>query len=106
MNVVSGTVNFTRRMDDATVRTADVSIGDLRRVIDELDAVPGGPAESPFAADAVVLLEESIERAAMTGRNPVPDGQAEAIHWALERLMTDNLELSPGLRSLRDVVAT
>ena len=93
-------------MDDATVRTADVSIGDLRRVIDELDAVPGGPAESPFAADAVVLLEESIERAAMTGRNPVPDGQAEAIHWALERLMTDNLELSPGLHSLRDVVAT
>ena len=102
---MTGTVTLERRMDDATVRSADVALGDLRTVIDELSAVPGGVAESPFAADAIVLLEESIERAATAGRTEVPDGQAEAIDWALERLTVDGQGLSPGLHELRQLVA-
>ncbi len=94
-----------RRTGDAALRTAAVQIGELRRVIDELRAVPGGVAESPFAADAIVLLEESIERAATSLRTVVPDGQAEAIDWALERLSADDRALSAGLHELRELVA-
>ena len=94
-----------RPTGDAALRTAAVEIGELRSVIDELRAVPGGVAESPFAGDAIVLLEESIERAVTSGRTVVPDGQAEAIDWALERLSADGRALSPGLHELRQLVA-
>jgi hypothetical protein len=96
---------FVRRMPDAILRQAHVDPNDLSAVIDELRAVPGGVAESPFAADAAETLEKAVERANEKARVDVPDGQSEAIHWALERMMADNQELSTGLHDLRDVVA-
>lgn len=94
-------------MPDAIVRQARVGGSDLSSLIEELYAVPGGPAESPFAADAAVTLEKAIVNAgaeASTGTE-IPDGQAEAISWALERMMLDKGELSAGLHDLRGVVA-
>jgi hypothetical protein len=95
---------FVRRLPDEILRQARVNPGDLSRVVDELRDVPGGVAESPFAADAAMTLEKAVEEAKPTSVE-LPDGQSEAIHWALERLMADNQELSEGLHKLRDVVA-
>jgi hypothetical protein len=96
---------FVRRMPDAIMREARVRETDLTDLIEELRAVPGGVAESPFAADAAEMLKRAIEQASAVTRTEVPDGQAEAIHWALERMMADDRPLSAGLHDLRDVVA-
>jgi hypothetical protein len=92
-----------RRVPDDILRQARVDPRDVSRVIDELRAVPGGVAESPFADDAAVTLVKAVDEAKSTSVE-MPDGQSEAIHWALERLMADNQELSEGLHELRDVV--
>jgi hypothetical protein len=51
-----------------------------------------------------VTLEKAVEEAKPTSVE-LPDGQSEAIHWALERLTADNQELSESLHNLRDIVA-
>ena len=97
-------IAFVRPIDDTSTRTARVELDDARRLMEELNTVPGGPAESPSTADAATLLEAAIANRNGDESVPVPDGQAEAIHWALERMMAADVALSAGLDELRDVV--
>jgi hypothetical protein len=98
-------VRFQRVTDDGTLRQARVAERDVVKIIHELEEVPGGVAESPFAADAAAGLTTAMGKPdGEASGHVIPDGQSDAIHWALERMMADNQRLSAGLDDLRDVV--
>lgn len=99
-------VRFQRVTDDGMLHQARVAESDVVRVIGELEQVPGGVAESPFATDAAASLTTAMGKpAGEASTHVIADGQSGAIHWALERMMAEDQTFSAGLHDLRDVVA-
>ena len=96
---------FERSPSSGITRHARVGNGDLLDVIEELRRAPGGIKPSRFAAHAAHLLEMATERADDTMTWDIADGESDAIHWALERLVADGRNLSPDLHDLAEVVA-
>ena len=74
-------------------------------MIEELRHTPGGVKQSPFAAQAAHLLEMATEQSDDATTWDIPDGESDAIHWALERFVADGRRLSPDLHDLAEVVA-
>ena len=100
---MSASVLFVRDVGEVR-RQACPDEADLDQLRAYLEDVPGGLAESPLAAEALKALE-TLTTPGDVRRVVLSDGAADAIHWALERMMAANLELSTEMHQLRDVVA-
>jgi hypothetical protein len=57
---------------------------------------PGGLAESPAAAAALRVLDQALAETSEAKQRVLSDVEADAIYWALERIMADNRKLSAG----------
>jgi hypothetical protein len=96
---------FVRPASGGTLRQAEIGKGDLFDVIEELRHMPGRVKPSRFADQAAHLLEMAFEQSDASVVREIPDGESDAIHWALERLVADGRKLSPGLHDFAEVVA-
>jgi hypothetical protein len=99
---MSGSVLFARDVG-GTRRQARLDEADLVQLQAHLEEVPGGLSESPSAAEALKALDE-VTSPGDVHRAVLSDGAADAIHWALERMMAADLELSSEMHNLRCVV--
>jgi hypothetical protein len=96
---------FVRPASGGTLRQAEIGKGDLFDVIEELRHMPGRVKPSRFSDQVAHLLEMAFEQSDASVVREIPDGESDAIHWALERLVADGRKLSPGLHDFAEVVA-
>jgi hypothetical protein len=95
---------FIRDVDGAR-RQARVSEPDLVELRNYLVDPPGGIADSPDARAALETLDAALERSDEARHWEFSDPAVEAVHWALERMLSDNRPLSADMHELRNVVA-
>jgi hypothetical protein len=65
----------------------------------------GGIDDSPDARAALETLDAALDRSDEARHWEFSNPAADAVHWALERMLADNRVLSGDMHELRDVVA-
>jgi hypothetical protein len=95
---------FIRDVDGAR-RQARVSEPDLLELRNYLADPPGGIDDSPDARAALETLDAALDRSDEARHWEFSSPAADAVHWALERMLADNRVLSSDMHELRDVVA-
>lgn len=104
LTTVVPSILFIRDIGDAR-RRARVSEPDLLELRNYLADPPGGIADSPDACAALETLDAALDRSDEARHWEFSDPAADAVHWALERMLADNRLLSADLHQLRNVVA-